>query len=285
MIAGDLHLEMTVRMVEKILAAAVLSDPIDHLVIDEFLPSALAEQLSSEFVSDDDPNWHAYKNSIEDKKTCNQWNLFPPQTYQYFCAVCSDVVSKAIASKFGIEAEADIGLHGGGQHIHARMGNLNPHLDYSIHPKSGKERRINAIYYLTDQHTEDDGGHFGLWDNQSEDEPGDLRWEYAPTFNRLILFNTSQNSWHGLSRRYEPIEGRFRKSLASYYVSEPRHEALTHTRALFAPRVDQREDEGVRELIKQRADEKTVAQAFWAGARMAPSADGSPRDGTKRYFP
>ena len=27
-------------------------------------------------------------------------------------------------------------------------------------------------------------------------------------------------------------------------------------------RVDQREDEGVRELIKQRADDKTVAQAY-----------------------
>ena len=36
---------------------------------------------------------------------------------------------------------------------------------------------------------------------------------------------------------------------------------MTHTRALFAPRVDQRQDEKVRELIKERADEKTVAQA------------------------
>ena len=142
------------------------------------------------------------------------------------------------------------------------MGNLNPHLDYFIHPKSGKERCLSAFYYLSDQHAKEDGGYFGLWDNRSEVELGELRWEYAPTFNCLILFNTRLNSWHGLSRRYEPIEARFRKSFAAYYVLEPRVEALTHTRALFAPPVDQRQDETARALIKQRADEKTVAQAY-----------------------
>ena len=112
-------------------------------------------------------------------------------------------------------------MHGGGQHIHSKMGNLNPHLDYSIHPKIGAERRLNAIYYLTDQHEESDGGHFGLWDNSSASEPGDLVKEYAPIFNRLVLFNTSQKSWHGLSRVYKPKLNRYRKSLATYYVSTP----------------------------------------------------------------
>jgi hypothetical protein len=30
---------------------------------------------------------------------------------------------------------ADLGLHGGGLHSHARGGKLNVHLDYDIHPK------------------------------------------------------------------------------------------------------------------------------------------------------
>ena len=107
---------------------------------------------------------------------------------------------------------------------------------------------LTAIHYLTDQH--------------AEDGPGESRREYAQSFNRLILFNTSQKSWHRLSRKFKPIAGRFRTSLASCYVSEIRDEALTHTRALFAARVDQREVEEMRELIKQRADENTVAQAY-----------------------
>ena len=66
-------------MAYKILAAAFSRHPVGHFVIDEFLPSAFAEQLSSEFIPYDYPNWQ--KKGIEDKKTCSQWNLFPPPTY------------------------------------------------------------------------------------------------------------------------------------------------------------------------------------------------------------
>lgn len=258
-------MDISIIMEHKILKAPISNDPVDHVVIEDFLPSSFANQLSLEFPEYDNPIWHTYNNSVEDKKTCNQWNIFGPNTYQYFQYICSENVSAAISEKFGIEIEPDIGLHGGGQHIHASMGNLNPHLDYSIHPKTGKERRLNAIYYLTDHHVESDGGHFGLWNNKLKNAPGELRREYAPTFNRLILFNTSQNSWHGLSRKYEPKSGRFRKSLASYYVSSPRSEALAHTRALFAPREDQKQDERVHNLIKLRSSEQTFQEVYTEG--------------------
>ena len=258
----DVSLQIKLIMAQKILEALIENDPVDHLVVEDFLPSYFANELSAEFLAYDSQAWHTYNNTLEDKKTCNQWNLFGPNTYQYFGAICSEDVCAAISQKFGIDIESDIGLHGGGQHIHASMGNLNPHLDYSIYPKTGKERRINAIYYLTDNHAESDGGHFGLWNNKSANAPGELRREYAPTFNRLILFNTSQNSWHGLSRKYEPETGRFRKSLASYYVSNPRSEALAHTRALFAPREEQKQDERVQNLIKLRSSEQTFNEVY-----------------------
>ena len=36
----------------------------------------------------------------------------------------------------------DNGLNGGGWHIHANGGKLNPHLDYSMHPKLPYQRKI-----------------------------------------------------------------------------------------------------------------------------------------------
>lgn len=248
-------MELIRYIASKIENASLIVNPIDHIVIDDFLPSEVAIALSKEFGQYDGENWHKYSNTIEEKKTCNQWNLFKDTTYQYFQAACSAPVSLAISKKFGINVDADYGLHGGGQHIHSKMGNLNPHLDYSLHPKIKLERRLNAIYYLTDDYEKSDGGHFGLWGNSSSEQPGNLVTEYEPLFNRLVLFNTSQNSWHGLSRVYDPKENRYRKSLATYYLSEPRAEALSHTRALFAPRDDQKSDEKVLRQIKDRVSE------------------------------
>ena len=254
--------ELKAHIAQKILDAIVIKEPIDHIVIDDFLPKDLAQSLSDEFGDYDSDHWHKYSNSIEEKRTCNQWNLFEKHTYLYFQTICSEEVNIAVSEKFGIDVQADYGLHGGGQHIHSKMGNLNPHLDYAIHPKIGAERRLNAIYYLTDKHEETDGGHFGLWGNRSTDEPGKLIKEYAPIFNRLVFFNTSQNTWHGLSRVYAPKDSRYRKSLAAYHVSEPRDIALSHTRALFAPREDQQEDKNIIDQIKARVSESNHKNAY-----------------------
>lgn len=247
---------------KKICSAKIISDPIDHIVIDNFLPENFAHELSNEFGNYDSDHWHVYSNSIEEKKTCNQWNLFKPKTYCYFQLICSGSVNQAVSRKFQIKVEADYGLHGGGQHVHSKMGNLNPHLDYSIHPKMGAERRLNAILYLTNHYEEGDGGHFGLWGNKSANKPGKLIREYTPIFNRLILFNTSQNSWHGLSRVYDPQNNQLRKSLANYYVSAPREEALSHTRAFFAPRVEQENDTAILDQIQSRVNENEHEKVY-----------------------
>jgi Rps23 Pro-64 3,4-dihydroxylase Tpa1-like proline 4-hydroxylase len=249
-------------MAQKISEATMVKKPVDHLVIHDFLPHEFAEKLSEEFPDWDSKDWHTYKNAIEDKKTCNQWNLFKSATYMYFMIVSDPEISLIISDKFNIEIAADIGLHGGGQHCHSSSGNLNPHLDYSIHPKLGQERRINAICYLADDYNEEDGGHFGLWGNDNPKVPGDLVAEVSPKFNSAVIFNTSQNSWHGMSRVYNPKVSKLRKSLANYYVSEPRDNALGNTRALFAPRDEQKNDQKVIDQIAARADETKYGSVY-----------------------
>jgi hypothetical protein len=44
--------------------------------------------------------------------------------------------------------ESDPHLHGGGLHFHPPGSRLEMHLDYSIHPISQKERRVNLIVYM-----------------------------------------------------------------------------------------------------------------------------------------
>lgn len=248
--------------VKKLIKAKLIKDPIDHVIIDDFLPKKIANKLSAEFGEYNSNHWHEYKNSVEEKKTCNIWNSFQKNTYTYFSEILSSDVDKAISKKFKIKVKSDYGLHGGGQHIHEKLGNLNPHLDYVLHPKINLERRINVIYYLTDKYSASEGGHLGFWGNEDSKKPGNLLKEYEPKFNRLIIFNTSQNSWHGLSRLYNPVTKKYRKSLASYYISKARKFSSKNFRATFAPRVYQAKDKKVLNLIRLRRSKNGYRKAY-----------------------
>ena len=57
------------------------------------------------------------------------------------------------------DLESDPYLHGAGLHAYPHNGKLDVHLDYSIHPVSGKERRVNLIIYLNKDWRDDYGGY------------------------------------------------------------------------------------------------------------------------------
>ena len=119
--------------------------PFDHCVIDNFFQKTVALQLESEFPNFNSDQWHQYNNAIEVKKTCNNWNVFPPTTYQVFNYLNSDDFLKRLRSVIfkNKKLYSDVGLNGGGWHIHKKGGKLNTHLDYSIHPKLHLQRKLN----------------------------------------------------------------------------------------------------------------------------------------------
>jgi len=61
-----------------------------------------------------------------------------------------------------------------------------------------------------------------------------------PKYNRAIIFDTSQNSWHGLSREINLPKNIYRKSIAVYYLSKFKKNHLLNEKALFAPRENQK---------------------------------------------
>ena len=172
--------------------------PFPHVIIDNFFDIKVATQLELEFPDFCDKIWDNYDNAIESKKTCNNWKAFPSLTYQTFEYLNSfEFVDKISKIFFGLPIlKPDFGLHGGGWHIHKRGGKLNTHLDYSIHPKLKLQRKLNLIVYLNKNWKKNWGGKLGMWENQSPKSPGKLYKEIIPKFNRAIIFDTTQNSWH-----------------------------------------------------------------------------------------
>lgn len=229
--------------------------PFDHCVVDNFFEPDVARMLEKDFPSYDSENWYVYKNPIEDKKALNDWNLFPALTYQAFNELLSSEFIALLSDAINLPLYQDPGLHGGGWHIHGVGGNLNPHFDYSIHPKICLQRKINIIIYLSSELEESHGGYLGLWGHDASlNAPGLLVKEIQPKFNRAVIFDTTQHSWHGISRPLVQPEGIYRKSLAVYYLTDPQIDVDRRQKALFAPREDQKDSEQIKELIRKRAD-------------------------------
>ena len=248
----------------KALSTYAKSGPFDHCVIDNFFNKIIAEELENEFPNFNSEIWHTYNNALEVKKTCNNWNVFPPVTYKAFNYLNSDVFLKTLRSVIlkNKKLFTDIGLNGGGWHIHSQGGKLNTHLDYSLHPKLGLQRKLNLIVYLNSNWKKEWDGNLGLWSNESDKKPGCLVKQIEPRFNRAILFDTTQNSWHGLPSPLKCPKNEFRKSIAVYYLCEPPKNIEKRGKALFAPTDDQANNQAVIDLIKKRSDNKTASSTY-----------------------
>ena len=236
--------------------------PFDHIVIDDFLKKKSAQDLEDEYPAWDDNMWYQYDNQIEQKKALNHWDRFPATTYHVMSFFNSPEFIKNLELMTGIRGlQIDPGLHGGGWHGHTAGGKLNVHLDYSIHPKLGLERRLNLILYITSGWKPEWGGQLGLWAG-SHDKMGKLSAQVDCLFNRAVLFDTTQNSWHGLPDAIRCPRGVIRKSLAVYYLTAPRSGAAERGKALFAPHGEQKNDPAILELIKKRSQVATAEKVY-----------------------
>lgn len=241
------------------------ADPFDHAIIDNFFVDEIAEALEKEFPAHDQENvWYNYSNAIELKRACNNWNLFPKITYKVFDYLNSPAFVEMLADVLGFEKlHSDPGLNGGGWHYHGKGGKLNTHLDYSIHPKLGMQRKLNIIVYLNSRWKPDWGGQLGLWRGaEGQNRPGDLIKSVDPLFNRAVLFDTTQNSWHGLPAPLSCPDDEARQSIAVYYLRPAPEGTDPRGKALFAPTAEQEGDLEVLELIRMRADERTASTIY-----------------------
>ena len=237
--------------------------PFNHVVIDDFFLPHVAEQLASEFPDYDDPTLGFYNNAIENKKVFNKWDKFPKMTYQAFTMLGRFNFLFNMRGLIGnpntTELWLDHGLNGGGWHMHGKGGNLNVHLDYNIHPKLGEQRKLNIIIYMTPDWKTEWGGGLELWSHdETTGRPKNLVKTVENKFNRAVIFDTTQNSWHGLPKHLNCPDGILRKSLAAYYVQPAPAGSSSRGKALFAPTEEQKGNPEIEQLIRERSDVRTA---------------------------
>lgn len=233
----------------------VYDEPFKHYLFDNFLEHGHAKALSDEFMEYDSSNWFVYDNPLEIKKTSNNWYHFPPATYSFLQYLNSPQFIAELEKITGVsKIYPDCGLHGAGWHIQGRSSKLNVHLDYSLHPKLNLQRKFNLIYYLTPDWQPEWGGNLEFWShNQDTNLPKEKIKTINNIFNRALLFDTANNSWHGYNDPINCPSGVYRKSIAMYYLVEPQGEVSWRNRALYSPAKDQQDDPDILNLIQQRS--------------------------------
>jgi len=234
-----------------------------YIVVDNFFNLTIAKKLANEFPSYNDKNLHEYNNYCEVKKSSNVWNLFPPLTYNIFTILNSEKIIKLISQKLKVaNLTSDLGLHGGGWHMMSRNGRLNPHLDYSLHPKIHKQRKFNLIIFLSRNWKKDWGGElcFYLKNKNNKKKPGKLFTKIYPKFNRAVFFDTSKNSWHGVAS----IKAKqIRKTIAVYYLAPPKkNNSIKRQRALYAPVGKQVYNKKVLKFVKMRTSSNQFSKVY-----------------------
>jgi Rps23 Pro-64 3,4-dihydroxylase Tpa1-like proline 4-hydroxylase len=240
---------------EELSKSFLSAKPFNHVVIDNFFVDEVARNIFDDMPGYEDNNDAKYDSVIEKKRTIQNWIKFPKNVYkaasylvnQEFTGYLRQVTQQQ-------ELIADFGLHGGGIHMHQAGDYLNTHLDYDIHPKMEMKRKVNLIVYLNPNWQESWGGNLSLWSHDEENQqPKDCIVSIPPLFNRAVLFDTTQDSWHGVTEGIFSPEGQYRKSLAFYYLIPTDDISNKRQKALFTPREEQKGDKDILNFIKVRS--------------------------------
>ncbi len=227
--------------------------PYPHTVIDGLFDAWILDAVLTEFPSPRDKNWTLHDVPEEIKLQSKSERDIPSFTRHFLYALNSSYFLRFLEKLTGIEnLIGDPHFEGGGLHQIVRGGKLAIHADFNKHTDFGLHRRLNMLVYLNKDWKEEYGGDFELWDRGMRN----IHNKIAPLFNRVVIFTTSEHSYHGHPDPLRCPQGMTRKSLALYYYTNDEQSkgqlADRHT-TLFQARPGERFRFGPKHLMRDLA--------------------------------
>lgn len=211
------------RQAEDLAARFASAKPFRHLVLDGFFTPDYAARLLAEFPPFERGNHLNEAGLPGNKSVVERIRALGPAYAALDDLVQSPAFLRLIERLTGIEGLLyDPYYLGGGTHDNRHGQDLDPHVDFNRHPIDGTHRRLNLIVYLNHDWDPDWGGLLEL--HSDPRSPDDQIVRIVPSFNRAVIFETTEWSWHGFDRIRLPPEQaqRSRKSIALYFYSKTR---------------------------------------------------------------
>jgi hypothetical protein len=204
------------------------AQPFKHVCIDDFFTSETAEAslrdfppFDREFAIGDNGE---YGGKAVVSNIC-EISPFYAKLYEYFL---SQEFLDGMSAITGIEdLYGDPALYGGGTHENLNGQTLDVHVDFNFQLGAGFHRRANLLLYLNKEWDPAWGGAIELHSNPRRPDLDEFN-QFNVTFNRAVIFETNERSWHGF-RKIRLPEDRLhisRKCLSIYLYTKdrPAHE-------------------------------------------------------------
>ena len=197
------------------------ADPFPHIQIDNFFSDECLNSILNEFPDLSNlKNSQNYKNQNEIKFANNDFKNFSEKMKTFFNFLNSETFLNFLQILTSINEKliADEELNGGGLHEIKTGGLLKVHTDFSKHPTNNFDRRVNVLIYLNKDWKKEYKGCLELWDKEMKE----CKQKILPSFNKMVIFSTTDFSNHGHPDPIDCPSDISRKSIALYYFSEGR---------------------------------------------------------------
>ncbi len=215
-----------------------------HFALDNLLPTEIAERIYANFPKSgkmrllNSPGELKFKYSY----VKNESRLLQDLHF----AIQDPRVIAVIEEITGIKNQVpDKSRHAGAISTLIKGHYINPHLDHS-HDRSRKlYQTVNLLYYVSPNWKLENGGNYELWDESVKN-----RIIVPSLFNRLVVMETNQTSWHAVN---PVLCDAPRCCVFNYYYSEqpPRGHEYSHSASsiFFNPLIKPRPEQKIRRAI------------------------------------
>jgi hypothetical protein len=199
--------------------AYLTAPPFPHAVLDGLFADDVLDAVLAEFPRPQEINWVRFDSPTEKKLGYSYREPLGEALRSFLFEMGSPPVLEFLQRLTGIEGLIpDPYLGGAGPHQILRGGFLKVHADFNLHPLLKLDRRLNLIVYLNKDWLPEYGGHIELWSR----DLSRCEQRVLPVFNRTIVFNTTDTSFHGHPTPLACPATMTRKSVSLYYYSNGR---------------------------------------------------------------
>jgi len=195
------------------------AQPFPHAVLDNILPESLARRLSETFPKHGDIGWVERDNENNRRRYQHDETKLPTLIREMLRELNSRQFVLFLETLTGIDnLLPDPYFIGGGAHMSTTGDFLKIHADFNWHHKMQAYRRVNALFYLTDEWRDEWEGAIEFWNRDMTEAVA----RALPIFNRLVVFSTGEHSNHGQRVPNACPPGVYRKVLNLYYYTSRR---------------------------------------------------------------
>lgn len=187
------------------------SRPVRHFYLDDLIDPAWARQLSENFPPIERM---LLRSSIRERKRVGiHVSEYDHSVGDALFAFQEPEVVEVVSRITGHRAAvADPTLYASGVSVMGAGDFLNPHIDNSHDGDRKRYRVLNLLFYVSPDWKLTNGGNLELWDEGV----------HSPTviesrFNRLVVMETNETSWHSVN---QVRVSQARRCVSNYYFSE-----------------------------------------------------------------